>query len=150
MRRVASLTLALVWGVARLAQPLQPECPHHAVAAQAAATATATATTTAEVPAPVSADPHAHHHATAHAGAPAAEPASSPPSHHPAHSSAPCECAAHCCAASTVAMAAAVPQLNATITTPERVAIATIRSSAPRARLSHRQPPATAPPTTVV
>lgn len=144
MRRVASLTLALVWGAARLAQPLQPECPHHAVAAAAQSAATP------EVAAAAAADPHAHHHAPGHVAPPAAEPSSHTDSHEPAHSSAPCECAAHCCAASTVAIAAAVPSLSATITTPERVEIASTRSGAPRALLSHRQPPATAPPTTVV
>lgn len=143
MRRMASLTLALVWGAARLAQPLQPECPHHAVAAAQSAA-------TPEVAAPAAADPHAHHHAPGHVAPPAAEPSSHTDSHEPAHSSAPCECAAHCCAASTVAIATVVPPLLATITMPERVEIVSSRSSAPRALLSHRQPPATAPPTTVV
>jgi hypothetical protein len=140
MRRMASLTLALVWGAARLAQPLQPECPHHAVTAAAAAQETPAAT-----------NPHTHHHAMAGDAVPAsAAPAEHPASHHPGNSSAPCECAAHCCAASTVAVAPTVESLIATIAPPSRVIVVPLQASAPRARLSVRQPPATAPPTSDV
>ncbi len=69
MRHAASLVLALVWAVARLAQPLNATCPHHALASIAAVTAEQRA----------SADVHTASHAHLHdAGTGTTTPASAP------------------------------------------------------------------------
>ncbi|WP_353268853.1 hypothetical protein [Gemmatimonas sp.] len=126
MRRMASLVLAMVWAVARVAQPLQPACPHHAVG---------------EVTAAVS---HQHDGAhQAHAGA-HGEP-STPDT--PEQSAPACECAAHCCAAAAVS----VPQSAAIESVLVSVAAAPTIDGAPTNPAvrpwSHWQPPSTAPPT---
>jgi hypothetical protein len=125
LRRTASLVLVMVWAVARLAQPLQAACPHHAGALPHADA----------VAADGAAGSHAHHQAPAPAHDHQAPPAA-------------CECAADCCAAASISMPAAPEPLTvARVTHP-----ATSRFDAPRgpivSRWAHRQPPANAPPRT--
>jgi hypothetical protein len=148
MRRVAGLLMAVVWSGARLAQPLQPTCPHHAVEQAAAAVDQADGTS----------DEHAVHHrfasvagiGMAHealvAGASESVSLSDPAPSHPHHSDAPCECAAHCHAASSVALNVTLPTLVgpcAVGTTSEPYPVV---REAPSATFAHRQPPSTAPP----
>jgi hypothetical protein len=134
MRHAASLVLALVWAVARLAQPLNATCPHHALASIAAVTAEQRA----------SADVHTASHAHLHdAGTGTTTPASAPAPHAPDTG---CDCASACCAASVVAM----PMLAEPIGVPLIAWTTRVAFTAPRAphvrRVAHRQPPANAPP----
>jgi hypothetical protein len=133
MRRMAGLVLALVWSGARLAQPLQPGCPHHTVVEAAA-------------PDAAGATAHAHHglppaSALATAGA---QPA---PDQAPV-SDQPCECAAHCCAASAVAIAVAPTSVVVATVTLAAAPLAARPSPAPTNGAQRRQPPSTAPPAT--
>jgi hypothetical protein len=134
MRHAAGLVLALVWAVARLAQPLNATCPHHAPASTAAAIAVHLADAEAHAASP------AHHHGE---GAGAETPDSAP---EPLAPDTGCECASACCAASVVAM----PMLAEPIGLPPIAWTTRVAFAAPRAphvrRLAHRQPPANAPP----
>ncbi len=125
MRRMASLVLAMVWAVARLAQPLQPACPHHA---------------TDKVVGAVAHQHHVAHHAEV-GGHGAAEPASAPEPSAPAF-----ECAAHCCAAAAVSM----PQSAWSATIVVSAAAESSSFGAPTNPVvrpwTHWQPPSTAPP----
>lgn len=154
MRRLASVVMAVVWSGARLAQPLQPVCPHHAAAfATAAVEEAAVSVASAEVAAPAMAHhAPAHQHASTLPSAPASFDAaetpagSESPAHHPEGTTAPCECAAHCCAAATVAIGATAPTFEIVVATVASVPQVVHRDRAPRQRRAHVQPPATAPP----
>jgi hypothetical protein len=157
MRRLASVVMAVVWSGARLAQPLQPVCPHHAAAfATTAVEEAAGAVASAEVAAPAMAHHAPAHHAYQHAsallsasatlGAAGEAAGSESPAHHPEGTTAPCECAAHCCAAATVAIGATAPTFEIVVATVASVPQVVHRDRAPRQRRAHVQPPATAPP----
>jgi hypothetical protein len=150
VRHAASLVLALVWAGARLAQPLQPDCPHHA-AVLAAAPGPSVVAPASGPDAPTAHAHHAEHAPAAPSSYPSPEPEPEPqpepePEHEHGTPAAPCECAAQCCAAGTVAVPAAAWRVSL----PTRVGEAPFLVPTPRApdlsRLAHRQPPANAPP----
>jgi hypothetical protein len=137
VRHAAGLMLALVWAVARLAQPLDAACPHHA---PVPADDGAHVTHAADLTVPASA--HAHHHVAGNSATPPApEPA---PGHHvPANG---CDCIGACCAATLVAMPAlAVDGVRPADRWIDPVS--DVQPHTPRVhRWVHRQPPANAPP----
>lgn len=154
--RWAGFLLTLVWMAARLVLPLQPTCPHHALAAhesvaergaphQASATGGAEANgAAANAVAGLDAASENGHHGHG-SGADVDGVAGG---HGPVDSTgAPeCECAAHCCAASTLQIALApLVAYVAMVEAPEVVPISWSSERIPL-RLDVSQPPATAPP----
>ncbi|MBL0940053.1 MAG: hypothetical protein IBJ03_14255 [Gemmatimonadaceae bacterium] len=129
--RLPGLILALIWMTARIALPLQPDCPHHAAAN--AANAANVASTASHV-----GTHHGSHHAD-DSRAPADDGSSSP-------SSVECECAAHCCAAATIDLPHCEQIHDTPVAKLATAAPLATNDQVPNARTDLRQPPSNAPP----
>ncbi|WP_156799055.1 hypothetical protein [Gemmatimonas aurantiaca] len=140
--RWAGFLLTLVWMVARLALPLQPSCPHHALASLSDPSAAVLQVGTdgaGEIDGADALTAHHGHHESGHGtGAPTDR------------SGAPeCECAAHCCGATAPQFLLSAPiAFVAWIDAPEVPKVESSRYQAVE-RPDVAQPPATAPPAAI-